>query len=268
MCSRLDPPLAAGRGRSRDGLLHPSPAAGAVGERPSYARRDTVMAAAHRDAARGAAPGATDHVLSVRGLEKYFPIKEGALQRVVGHVRAVDGVSFDIRRGETLGLVGESGCGKTTLGRCVSGLSDPTGGAVYFDLAAGGARAARSHPRHSGSGAQRGGAPKRLAAIGGAATASTGSAATRGAVSAATARSCSRIPSPRSIRAISSSTSSAGRSASIARRPARELTDARRRAARAGRPRPAAPLSLSAPVLRRAAAAHLDRPRAGARIRR
>jgi oligopeptide/dipeptide ABC transporter ATP-binding protein len=90
-----------------------------------------MVAAEHH--AREAA-SATDLVLSVRGLEKHFPIKEGALQRVVGQVRAVDGVSFDIRRGETLGLVGESGCGKTTLGRCVSGLSDPTGGAVYFGL--------------------------------------------------------------------------------------------------------------------------------------
>jgi len=72
--------------------------------------------------------------ISVRDLRKHFPIREGALQRVAGHVRAVDGVSFDIRRGETVGLVGESGCGKTTLGRCVSGLSDPTGGGVYFDL--------------------------------------------------------------------------------------------------------------------------------------
>ncbi|HUF15589.1 MAG TPA: ABC transporter ATP-binding protein [Acidimicrobiia bacterium] len=72
--------------------------------------------------------------ISVRDLHKHFPIREGALQRVAGHVRAVDGVSFDIRRGETLGLVGESGCGKTTLGRCVSGLTDPTIGGVYFDL--------------------------------------------------------------------------------------------------------------------------------------
>ncbi len=83
-----------------------------------------------------AAPTASkdDLILSVRDLQKYFPIKEGALRRVVGHVRAVDGVSFDIKRGQTLGLVGESGCGKTTLGRCVAGLADATGGAIYFGL--------------------------------------------------------------------------------------------------------------------------------------
>jgi oligopeptide/dipeptide ABC transporter ATP-binding protein len=75
-----------------------------------------------------------DVILAVRDVKKHFPIREGALQRVVGHVRAVDGVSFDIRRGETVGLVGESGCGKTTLGRVVAGLSDPTDGAVYFDI--------------------------------------------------------------------------------------------------------------------------------------
>ncbi len=86
--------------------------------------------------ARQPATAADDLVVSVRGLEKHFPIKEGALQRVVGQVRAVDGVSFDIRRGETVGLVGESGCGKTTLGRCVAALSDPTGGGIYFGLSA------------------------------------------------------------------------------------------------------------------------------------
>jgi oligopeptide/dipeptide ABC transporter ATP-binding protein len=74
--------------------------------------------------------------ISVRNLHKHFPIREGALQRVAGQIRAVDGVSFDVRRGETVGLVGESGCGKTTLGRCVSGLTDPTAGGVYFDMTA------------------------------------------------------------------------------------------------------------------------------------
>lgn len=78
---------------------------------------------------------AGDPVITLRDLRKHFPIREGALQRVAGQVRAVDGVSFNVRRGETVGLVGESGCGKTTLGRCVAGLTDPTGGGIYFRLA-------------------------------------------------------------------------------------------------------------------------------------
>ena len=73
-------------------------------------------------------------VISLRGVEKHFPVKEGTLQRVVGQVRAVDGVSFEVRPGETVGLVGESGCGKTTLGRCISGLTQVTGGKIYFRL--------------------------------------------------------------------------------------------------------------------------------------
>ena len=72
----------------------------------------------------------TETVLSVRNLKKYYPIESGALRRVTGHVKAVDDVSFDLARGEVLGLVGESGCGKTTLGRCIVRAIDPTGGAA------------------------------------------------------------------------------------------------------------------------------------------
>jgi oligopeptide/dipeptide ABC transporter ATP-binding protein len=74
------------------------------------------------------------HVINVRDVKKHFPVREGILQRVRGHVRAVDGVSFDIPRGETVGLVGESGCGKTTLGRCIAGLTRLTDGGVYFRI--------------------------------------------------------------------------------------------------------------------------------------
>ena len=77
---------------------------------------------------------AEDSVISVRGVRKHFPIKEGILQRVTGQVRAVDDVSFDVPRGTTVGLVGESGCGKSTLGRCISGLTETTEGGIYFRL--------------------------------------------------------------------------------------------------------------------------------------
>jgi len=72
-------------------------------------------------------------LLEVRDLVKHFPIRGGVLSRVVGHVRAVNGVSFTVRRGRTLGLVGESGCGKTTTGRTLLRLLEPTGGRVFFD---------------------------------------------------------------------------------------------------------------------------------------
>ncbi|MDK2804365.1 MAG: peptide/nickel transport system ATP-binding protein [Peptostreptococcaceae bacterium] len=72
-------------------------------------------------------------ILSVRDLKKYFPIKAGVLQKTVGYVKAVDGVSFDIVKGETLGIVGESGCGKSTTGRAIIRLFEKTGGDVYFN---------------------------------------------------------------------------------------------------------------------------------------
>lgn len=71
-------------------------------------------------------------LLRVRGLKKYFPIKRGFFNRVVGHVKAVDDVSFDVFSGECLGLVGESGSGKTTVGRTILRAYDPTGGEVCF----------------------------------------------------------------------------------------------------------------------------------------
>lgn len=73
-----------------------------------------------------------DIILQVKSLKKYFPIEKGLLRRTVGHVKAVDDVSFTISKGEALGLVGESGCGKTTLGRCILRAIDATSGEVIL----------------------------------------------------------------------------------------------------------------------------------------
>ncbi|HUQ45402.1 MAG TPA: ATP-binding cassette domain-containing protein, partial [Gemmatimonadaceae bacterium] len=76
--------------------------------------------------------GGTAALLSVRDLTKHFPIKRGLFGRVSGQVRAVDGVSFDVAEGETLALVGESGCGKSTTGRAILRLIEPTSGSVHY----------------------------------------------------------------------------------------------------------------------------------------
>ena len=72
-------------------------------------------------------------LLEVKNLKKYFPVKKGLFSRTIGQVRAVDDVSFTMERGETLGLVGESGCGKTTVGRSILRLTEPTSGSILFN---------------------------------------------------------------------------------------------------------------------------------------
>ncbi|MFE7234305.1 ABC transporter ATP-binding protein [Streptomyces sp. NPDC001231] len=80
---------------------------------------------------KDAAPG--EVLLKVTGLQKHFPIRKGLLQRQVGAVRAVDGLDFEVRSGETLGVVGESGCGKSTMGRLITRLLEPTAGSIEFE---------------------------------------------------------------------------------------------------------------------------------------
>ncbi|MDQ1286455.1 MAG: peptide/nickel transport system ATP-binding protein [Actinomycetota bacterium] len=84
--------------------------------------------------ADASAPGADgDRLLEVTGLQMHFPVTQGLLRRQVGAVKAVDGLDFTVRRGETLGLVGESGCGKTTTGRLLTRLIEPSAGSITFE---------------------------------------------------------------------------------------------------------------------------------------
>ncbi len=101
---------------------------GALGPRPSAPGDGPSTVSA-----RGRPSGAQGPLLSVRDLVKHYPIRKGIFGRARGAVRAVDGVSFDVMPGETLGLVGESGCGKTTTGRAVLRLLEPTSGSITFD---------------------------------------------------------------------------------------------------------------------------------------
>ena len=121
-----------------DGPVGSTPPPGSAGVPPATGRRPASVQTGETPALPGttnALPGTTNAPELVRlvGLEVHFPIRQGVLKRTVGHVRAVDGVDLRIHRGQILALVGESGCGKTTLGRAVLRLIEPTGGRVHFD---------------------------------------------------------------------------------------------------------------------------------------
>ncbi|EFL17777.1 nickel import ATP-binding protein NikE, partial [Streptomyces sp. C] len=92
-------------------------------------KKDTAA----QDSATATAVAEAEPLLKVTGLVKHFPIRKGLLSRQTAAVKAVDGIDFDVRRGETLGVVGESGCGKSTMGRLITRLLEPTGGRIEFE---------------------------------------------------------------------------------------------------------------------------------------
>uniref|UniRef100_UPI0014229A92 ABC transporter ATP-binding protein n=1 Tax=Thalassoroseus pseudoceratinae TaxID=2713176 RepID=UPI0014229A92 len=117
------------RNSGRPRLLHPKPELDAIGHPwEELAGAGLQDLSNYETVAEGIAP-----ILSVKNLKVYFPIKKGIFSHVVDHVRAVDDVSFNVYPGQTLGLVGESGCGKTTTGRGILRLVPPTSGEVYFE---------------------------------------------------------------------------------------------------------------------------------------
>ena len=109
-----------GRGR----MLHPKPELLQIGH---------PWEEGHHPAGTTAVPDGQSPILSVRDLKVYYPIKQGVFRRTVGHVQAVDGISFNVYKGQTLGLVGESGCGKTTTGRAIVRLTPITAGQILFE---------------------------------------------------------------------------------------------------------------------------------------
>ncbi|MDD3650578.1 ABC transporter ATP-binding protein [Immundisolibacter sp.] len=118
---------------------------------PDFSRRGQALTGAGADTHAPPPPSPAETVLDVRDLKVHFPIRRGLLQRQVGAVRAVDGVSLAVQRARTLAVVGESGCGKTTLARAILRLLEPTGGSVHFegtDLASLPARRLRPLRRH------------------------------------------------------------------------------------------------------------------------
>jgi peptide/nickel transport system ATP-binding protein len=96
-------------------------------------KTDEAKAGVVTTPAQASASDNREVLLKVEGLQKHLPIRKGVLQRQVGAVKAVDGIDFEVRRGETLGVVGESGCGKSTMGRVITRLQDPTGGSIHFE---------------------------------------------------------------------------------------------------------------------------------------
>src|SRR4030042_7142105 len=95
-----------------------------------------------------------DMIMQVKNLKMYFPITRGLLRRHVGDIKAVDDISFEIKKHETLGLVGESGCGKTTTGRCILRVYNPTSGDIIFngkDISTLSERRLKEHRRNMGA---------------------------------------------------------------------------------------------------------------------
>src|SRR6185436_5885996 len=127
----VSPPTGAGSSSRRCSSI--GPAIGRPAGTPTACRRGAMNAFLNDGAPAANGQARRGPLLEVQDLKKQFPIVRGLFSRVSGHVRAVDGVSFHIKPGETLGLVGESGCGKTTVGRTLLKLLEPSAGTIRVD---------------------------------------------------------------------------------------------------------------------------------------